>query len=186
MIKFYKIFLLAGSMVFMASCVNKQQNAENIMDDYTYAPCQEETTIVVYDDEGAYQVPGCMDYTPQIYDYTEHSMELVQLNEQEKLALVENGDDEEEINPDDVEGEFPDVVDNKYHKNQVVMQNLQTRVLAYCRGDENEIDECIKRLECAGYTLLKNVPTMTAKYDFLKKGSYPTRRWRNGESVPRW
>lgn len=167
MIKFYKIFLLAGSMVFMASCVNKQQNAENIMDDYTYAPCQEETTIVVYDDEGAYQVPGCvMPINAPVYEVC--------------------SEDEEEINPDDVEGEFPDVVDNKYHKNQVVMQNLQTRVLAYCRGDENEIDECIKRLECAGYTLLKNVPTMTAKYDFLKKRSYPTRRWRNGESVPRW
>ncbi len=167
MIKFYKIFLLAGVILFEASCVNKPQNAENIADDYAYASCQEETTIVVYDDAGAYQVPGCvMPINTPVYEVCE--------------------DEDEEINPEDIEGEFPDVVDNKYFKNQVVMQNLQTRVLAYCRGDEDEIEECVKRLECAGYTQLKNVPTMAAKYDLLKKGSYPTRRWRNGESVPRW
>ncbi len=129
-----------------------------------YSECGQETMVVVYDDAGAYQVPGC------IMDGAEQPAE----------------EDEPEINPDDIEGEFPYVKNNKYYKNQVVMQNLQTRVLAYCRGDENAIEDCVKRLECSGYTQLRNVPTMPAKYDPLRKGAYPTRRWREGETVPRW
>ena len=109
-------------------------------------------------------------------------------NEREILEEDETYEveDDEEINPDEIEGDFPYVVDNKHPRKQVVMQNLQTRVLAYCRGDDNAINDCISRLECAGYTQLRNVPTMPAKYDKLRKGSYPTRRWREGETVPRW
>ncbi len=136
-----------------------------------YPNCGEETMVVVYDDAGAYQVPGC----------------VMQENAQFPIPQEETApEDEEEINPDDIEGEFPSVENNKYHKKQIVMQNLQTRVIAYCRGDDDAMEECVKRLECAGYTQLRNVPTMPAKYDLLRKGSYPTRRWREGENVPRW
>ena len=203
MTKFYKICMLFLSAAALASCVEldddyhrrpsvdgkaqpqsaepAQQQSAKPKDPFEYVPpqpselayyqapgydyypeCGQETTVVVYDDAGSYQVPGCI------------------------MDSAEQPEEDEEINPDDIEGEFPYVKDNKYHKNQVVMQNLQTRVLAYCRGDEEAVDNCIKRLECAGYTQLRNVPTMPAKYDLLRKGSYPTRRWREGETVPRW
>ena len=136
-----------------------------------YPNCGEETLVVVYDDAGAYQMPGW----------------VRQENAQPAAPNEETApEDEEEINPDDIEGEFPSVENNKYHKKQIVMQNLQTRVIAYCRGDHAAMEECEKRLECAGYTQLRNVPTLPAKYDLLRKGSYPTRRWREGENVPRW
>lgn len=136
-----------------------------------YPNCGEETLVVVYDDARAYQIPGC----------------VMQENAQPAAPNEETApEDEEEINPDDIEGEFPSVENNKYHKKQIVMQNLQTRVIAYCRGDDDAMEECVKRLECAGYTQLRNVPTLPAKYDLLRKGSYPTRRWREGENVPRW
>lgn len=136
-----------------------------------YPNCGEETLVVVYDDAGAYQIPGC----------------VMQENAQPAAPNEETApEDEEEINPDDIEGEFPSVENNKYHKKQIVMQNLQTRVIAYCRGDDDAMEECVKRLECAGYTQLRNVPTLPAKYDLLRKGSYSTRRWREGENVPRW
>lgn len=196
MIKFYKIFGALLAMLSFSACVeiepepySDQQPAPSIqyaepqmqqpqyvepqaveyVDEYAYKPCLQETTVVVYDDAGAYQVPGCVMTA--------------------EAPMVENSSDEnedEEIDPDDIEGEFPHVVNNKYMPRQVVMQNLQTRVLAYCRGTDDEMNECISRLECAGYTQLRNVPTMPAKYDILKKGTYPTRRWRNGETVPRW
>ena len=137
-------------------------------DDYSYPECEQETIVVVYDDAGAYQVPGCI------------------MDSAATPAETPVKEDDEEINPDEIEGDFPYVVDNKHPRKQVVMQNLQTRVLAYCRGDDNAINDCISRLECAGYTQLRNVPTMPAKYDKLRKGSYPTRRWREGETVPRW
>lgn len=196
MIKFYKIFWALLAMLSFSACVeiepepySDQQPVPSIqyaepqmqqpqyvepqaveyVDEYAYQPCLQETTVVVYDDAGAYQVPGCVMTA--------------------EAPMVENSSDEnedEEIDPDDIEGEFPHVVNNKYMPRQVVMQNLQTRVLAYCRGTDDEMNECISRLECAGYTQLRNVPTMPAKYDILKKGTYPTRRWRNGETVPRW
>lgn len=202
-----KKFLIGFSAVFLAACVEidgtSQKNySQTEPDGDAYPSCQQETMVVVYDDAGAYQVPGCMDYIPQIYGYAESSAELAQLNEQEEKleeqTLIENNgkiedkdktkddDEDEEISAADIEGEFPDVLNNKYYPNQVVMQNLQTRVLAYCRGNNEQIAECIERLECAGYTQLRNVPTMSSKYDALKAGSFPTRRWRNGETVPRW
>ena len=196
MIKFYKIFWALLAMLSFSACVEiepeprsagqsapsvqyaepqmQQPQAVEYVDEYAYSPCLQETTVVVYDDAGAYQVPGCV-----------MTSELPVVESASGETEYEN-DEDEEINPDDIEGEFPHVTNNKYMPRQVVMQNLQTRVLAYCRGTDDEMNECISRLECAGYTQLRNVPTMPAKYDILKKGTYPTRRWRNGETVPRW
>ncbi len=215
MTKFYKICALIAGLTALTSCVELMEDpkprprlkkqvsaqvetpaAQQTKDPFEYTPpqpselaytqsagyyndyaydaypnCGEETMVVVYDDAGAYQVPGCV--------MQENAQPAAP---QEKTAP----EDEEEINPDDIEGEFPSVENNKYYKKQIVMQNLQTRVIAYCRGDDDAMEECVKRLECAGYTQLRNVPTLPAKYDLLHKGSYPTRRWREGENVPRW
>ena len=86
----------------------------------------------------------------------------------------------------DAETDFPDVPDNKYNDNQVIMENLNTRVLAYCRGTQDEINSCVQRLEGSCYVRITDIPSLPAKYDQLKRGTYPTRRWRNGETVPRW
>lgn len=145
--------------------------------------CQEETTVAVYDDNGAYQVPGCVDYViPQIYGYAISSEELEKM-QREAEAKTEK---EEEIDVDKIAGEFPEIYNDKYITGQIVMQNLQTRVLAYCRGTDEEKADCVERLECAGYRKITEVPYLAAKYDYLKKGVYPSRRWRDGESVPRW
>ena len=207
MIKFYKIFWALLAMLGFSACVeidpesrSEQQPAPNMqyaepqmqqpqyvepqaveyVDEYAYPPCLQETTVVVYDDAGAYQVPGCV-MTAEV-----PMVESAPMVENASGENEDENDEDEEIDPDDIEGEFPHVTNNKYMPRQVVMQNLQTRVLAYCRGTDDEMNECISRLECAGYTQLRNVPTMPAKYDILKKGTYPTRRWRNGETVPRW
>ncbi len=85
-----------------------------------------------------------------------------------------------------VEREFPSVPNNKYDVNQVTMENLNTRVLAFCRGSEQEIEECVATLEASCYRRISEIPQVAAKYDLLKTGTYPTRRWREGEKVPRW
>lgn len=163
-----------------------EPQAVEYVDEYAYPPCLQETTVVVYDDAGAYQVPGCVMTAEAPMVENAPLVENAPMVENASGENEDENDEDEEIDPDDIEGEFPHVVNNKYMPRQVVMQNLQTRVLAYCRGTDDEMNECISRLECAGYTQLRNVPTMPAKYDILKKGTYPTRRWRNGETVPRW
>ncbi|MBR2136982.1 MAG: hypothetical protein IJ852_03355 [Alphaproteobacteria bacterium] len=136
-----------------------EQNAPKT-DFFGNAPqCRQETEVAIYDKQGTFVVPGCVDYEQNYMGNTQ----------------------EEEYEPD-----FPDVPNNKYDANQVVMQNLNTRVLAYCRGTEAEIEACVARLQDSCYTKVSEIPYMSAKYDFLKRGTYPTRRWRNGESVPRW
>jgi hypothetical protein len=107
-------------------------------------------------------VPGCVDYSMpwEIYDGYE-----------------------EDNQP---EGDFPEVENNKYPFNQVILQNQNTRVLAYCRGNDEQIAYCISRLEGSCYVPLTEIPKVTAKADELRRGTYPTRRWREGEVVPRW
>ena len=123
----------------------------------TYVPqFQNETMIAVYDSQGTYTVPGCVDYFMPYEDY------------------------------DQPQGDFPAVENNKYPQNQVILQNLNTRVLAYCRGNEEQIAYCISRLEGSCYVRLSEIPKVTAKADTLRRGSYPTRRWREGDVVPRW
>lgn len=104
----------------------------------------------------------------------------------EPIVEIEPKTDEWDINPDEIEGEFPDVENNKYNKKQVILQNLESRVLAFCRGSKKAIDVCVERLSCAGFTIITNVPRLPAKYDLAPNKGYPARRWREGESVPRW
>lgn len=145
--------------------------------DISLPPCQNETIVAVYDEKTPYYVPACMDYV----DVQEWGSIQQVVSDDEQS--VEN---DEDIDVNAIEGDFPEVEDNKYSRKQVLFQNLKTRVLAYCRGDDEQIAKCIEKLECSGYVRLTEVPHMSAKYDVLQKGSYPTRRWRKGESVPRW
>lgn len=74
-----------------------------------------------------------------------------------------------------------------YQDEMVVLQNLKSRVLAYCYpSPEYSADDCAKSFESQGFVRLKDVPRFPAQDDFLKADTYPTRRWRKDERVPRW
>ncbi len=144
--------------LFCAGCVTvkePQRTAYSYAQSYT-PMCRNETMVAVYDSQGTYTVPGCVDYFMPWEDY------------------------------DQPEGDFPEVENNKYLLNQVILQNQNTRVLAYCRGNDEQIAYCISRLEGSCYVPLNDIPKVTAKADELRRGTYPTRRWREGDVVPRW
>lgn len=47
--------------------------------------------------------------------------------------------------------------------------------------------QCANNFRLAGYVLVTDIPQLPAKYDFLKDGTYPGRKWRGGgEYIPRW
>ena len=161
-------------MVAFLSCgcveIDTADNYSNVPQNMNYASvpyCRNETTVAVYDELGTYQIPGCVEYdTPEI--------------RADKIS------DDGDIDPNDIPGSFPAVENNKYVQNQVIMQNLNSRVLAYCRGSDSEIAYCIQRLENSCYVRLSDIPKVTAKYDTLRRGAYPARRWHEGDVVPRW
>ena len=61
----------------------------------------------------------------------------------------------------------------------------RTQVLCYDRECESAVD-CAQDFRAKGYVLITDIPQQAAKYDFLKPGAYPSRKWRNGEVHPRW
>ena len=74
-----------------------------------------------------------------------------------------------------------------YQEDMIVLQNLQTRVLAYCYTSPSYTAEyCAKEFEGKGFVRLTDIPRMTADHDVLKGNTYPTRRWRKEDQVPRW
>lgn len=154
--KKFYAILSLTAILVSSGCMGRPQYTSE--DLYGLSPhCRHETTIAVYSKDGMHTYPGCADY-----DYEPKSEEIM------------------------VERDFPQVPDNKHYANQVIMENLNTRVLAYCRGSEEEIEACVSVLEDSCYVRITEIPKLAAKYDFLKTGTYPTRRWRNGENVPRW
>ena len=67
------------------------------------------------------------------------------------------------------------------------LQDLRSRTIVYCyNNDEHSAEDCASYYETQGYVRFQNIPTRTAKYDFLTVDTYPTRRWRSGETFPRW
>ncbi len=69
----------------------------------------------------------------------------------------------------------------------IALQNLKSRVLVYCfTSADYQANDCAKRFESQGFVRLRDIPQLPAEYDFLKGDTYPTRRWRKDELVPRW
>lgn len=193
--------LAVATAVFLSGCVeisDRPYEQKRLVEQYT-PHCRQETTVAVYDDQGTFEVPGCVDYYyPEAYyenvaegpqEVAEEPQEEVQYPTTRKIKRTVKRTKktipqfEEEINID--EKDFPQVERNKY-MNEVVMQNQNTGVLAYCRGTEKEVEVCVSRLENSCYVRLEDIPRFAAKYDYLKTGTYPTRRWREGEYFPRW
>lgn len=74
-----------------------------------------------------------------------------------------------------------------YQEEMVVLQNLKSRVLAYCYPSPDfSADDCAASFEKKGFVRLKDVPRFPAQDDFLKADTYPTRRWRKDDKAPRW
>lgn len=62
----------------------------------------------------------------------------------------------------------------------------RTQVLCYDLPEESAV-QCAENFQASGYVLITDIPQVTANYDFLRKNTYPARRWRGGgEVVPRW
>lgn len=164
-----------------------------------YVPqCRQETTVAVYDEQGTFEVPGCIDYyypeEPEVYEEVQEEKQVEETPKKPSVRKIKRTikktkktipQFEEEIDVDAIEGKFPDVERNKY-VDEVILENLNTHVLAYCRGTEEDIEICVSRLENSCYVRIEDIPRFAAKYDRLKTGTYPTRRWREGENFPRW
>lgn len=74
-----------------------------------------------------------------------------------------------------------------YQNNVIPLENLKTRVVAYCYTTAfRTAEDCAKEMEVNGYVRLKDVPMVTADRNILQEGSYPTRRWRETDRVSRW
>lgn len=69
----------------------------------------------------------------------------------------------------------------------IFLVNQNTGELACCRDNEYTTAEaCARALEKECYKRVEDIPYRNSKYDDLKTGTYPTRRWRDGEKSPRW
>ena len=74
-----------------------------------------------------------------------------------------------------------------FQEEVVALQNPDTRVLVYCFSSGYYTAEaCAAKFEKEGFVKLKDIPKFPAEDDFLQTGTYPTRRWRSNERVPRW
>lgn len=74
-----------------------------------------------------------------------------------------------------------------YEQNMIALENLKTRVISYCYASQDfSVEECARDLEQRGFVRLTDIPKVTADKDFLTTGTYPTRRWRETDRVPRW
>ena len=75
---------------------------------------------------------------------------------------------------------------------EIYLQEPFTRVVARCYSTADvttadyAADACAQYFEKKGYVRFSNIPYKTARYDFLTKDTYPTRRWREHEVTPRW
>ncbi len=69
----------------------------------------------------------------------------------------------------------------------IEMQNPYTREVVFCIKDATQTaEDCAKIFESYGFIKLREIPYKLAGYDVLRKNTYPTRRWRDGERTPRW
>ena len=70
---------------------------------------------------------------------------------------------------------------------EIYLQEPFTRVIARCYASADyAANACAAQFERQGYVRIRNIPYKTARYDFLTKDTYPTRRWRENELTPRW
>ena len=71
---------------------------------------------------------------------------------------------------------------------EIVMQQPVTREIFVCMDtDESSADECAYAMEKKeGFVRLKDKSVFTGKDDIPRPDSYPTRRFREDQNIPRW
>ncbi len=73
------------------------------------------------------------------------------------------------------------------HQSVIFLVNQETGELACCQDTPGvSAEECAWALEQKCFKRVEDLPRGIASYDNLKTGTYPTRRWRDGETAPRW
>lgn len=69
----------------------------------------------------------------------------------------------------------------------VILQHPVTREVFYCESDEYvSAAVCAAELEDDGFVRLTDKSVFAGKDDMLQKGSYPPRRYRDHQNIPRW
>ena len=69
----------------------------------------------------------------------------------------------------------------------VILQHPVTREVFYCESDEEvPAAECAAALEEEGFVRLTDKSLFPGKDDLMQKGSYPSRRFRDHQNIPRW
>ena len=72
-------------------------------------------------------------------------------------------------------------------QNVILLQDIDTGNIVCCRDTAHTTaEQCAQALEADCFVRIQDLPYRTAKYDFLTDNTYPTRRWREGETTPRW
>lgn len=70
---------------------------------------------------------------------------------------------------------------------KISLLNPMSKYIVHCYSTPTtSSEECALIFERKGYVRYRDIPYKTASYDFLHRGTYPTRRWRDGERTPRW
>lgn len=95
-------------------------------------------------------------------------------------ACVYNRQEEEDLAP--VTNVVP-----PYYEDVIALENLKTHTMVYCYASvEFSAERCAEEAEKHGYVKVSDIPQVPASHDFLTTGTYPTRRWRENDVVPRW
>lgn len=69
----------------------------------------------------------------------------------------------------------------------IIMQQPVTREIVYCQSTpEMTATECADMMEDHGFLRLTDKSVFIGKDDIPQKGSYPTRRFRDKQDIPRW
>ncbi len=68
-----------------------------------------------------------------------------------------------------------------------VLIHPYTRAKVLCLDQPGmDVFSCVDTFRSEGYILITDIPQFAGRYDLLQEGTYPARRWRRGENVPRW
>ena len=69
----------------------------------------------------------------------------------------------------------------------IILQQPVTREVFYCESDDySSAAACAAELETMGFVRLTDKSVFPGKDDMLQKGSYPPRRYRDHQNIPRW
>ena len=98
------ILLCIGCVPVSEDTVN--HNPRHRIDSNSMPRCRNETMVAVYDEQGTYTVPGCVEYV------------MPNMTAEYVYVTQENTDETEdkEVDAADIPGTFPEVESNKYHK----------------------------------------------------------------------